>query len=56
MQSPNHLTVQVGRFKINHPEVYGLPDVGYVLFGKIGREVLATCFTICECCAPYGPP
>jgi hypothetical protein len=55
VKSPNGLTVQVGRFKINHPEVYGLPDVGYVLFGKIGREVLATCFTICECRALYEP-
>lgn len=37
----------VGQFKINHPDVYGLPDVGRVLFGKIGEEVLAICFTIC---------
>ncbi|CAK9785103.1 unnamed protein product [Cutaneotrichosporon oleaginosum] len=36
----------VGCFKLNHPEVYGLADVGFVLFGKVGREVLATSFTI----------
>jgi amino acid permease len=29
----------VGLFKRNHPEVYSLGDVGFVLAGKVGREV-----------------
>ncbi|TXT04330.1 hypothetical protein VHUM_04217 [Vanrija humicola] len=31
-------------FKINHPEVYNYSDVGYILFGKIGREYFAGAF------------
>lgn len=30
----------VGTFKINHPEVYTLADVGFIIAGPIGREVL----------------
>ena len=29
------------KFKINHPEVHTMGDAGYILFGPIGREVLA---------------
>lgn len=29
----------VGLFKRNHPEVYSMSDVGFVLAGPIGREV-----------------
>lgn len=29
------------RFKMNHPEVHNMGDAGYILFGPIGREVLA---------------
>ncbi|KAF4982339.1 hypothetical protein FZEAL_2015 [Fusarium zealandicum] len=36
----------IGVFKRNHPEVYGLDDAGYMMFGKIGREVFATVFML----------
>jgi hypothetical protein len=29
------------KFKINHPEVHTMGDAGFILFGPIGREVLA---------------
>jgi len=29
----------VGMFKIRHPHVYTLADVGQMLFGPIGREL-----------------
>jgi hypothetical protein len=29
------------RFKINHPEVHTMGDAGYILFGPVGREILA---------------
>lgn len=38
----------VGVFKINHPHVYGIDDVGFLLFGTIGREVFAVVFVLCE--------
>ncbi|GFZ50956.1 hypothetical protein JCM24511_08714 [Saitozyma sp. JCM 24511] len=30
----------VGTFKLNHPEVYTLADVGFLIGGPIGREIL----------------
>ncbi|KAM0552396.1 hypothetical protein ACHAPJ_007956 [Fusarium lateritium] len=36
----------VGVFKINHREVYGIDDVGSMLFGRIGREILGAGFTL----------
>lgn len=36
----------VGMFKLNHPEVYGIDDVGAKLFGKVGRYVLSTAFVL----------
>ena len=38
----------VGAFKIRHPEVYGVDDVGYLLFGQIGRVILGGTFCICK--------
>lgn len=29
------------QFKLNHPEVHTMGDAGYILFGPIGREILA---------------
>lgn len=34
----------VGVFKVNHRHVYGVDDVGQLLFGPIGREILAIAF------------
>lgn len=38
----------IGVFKKRHPEVYGLDDAGFMMFGKIGREVFAIIFMFCE--------
>lgn len=37
----------VGVFKLQHPEVYSIDDAGGLMFGRIGREVLATAFCLC---------
>ncbi|KAJ5138681.1 transmembrane amino acid transporter [Penicillium bovifimosum] len=34
----------VGTFKLNHPEVYAIDDVGYMLFGVPGRVVFGAIF------------
>ncbi|KAM5361780.1 hypothetical protein ACJZ2D_012894 [Fusarium nematophilum] len=36
----------VGVFKLRHPEIYGIDDVGYMIFGPIGREILAAGFVL----------
>ncbi|RKL05509.1 hypothetical protein BFJ70_g17108 [Fusarium oxysporum] len=36
----------VGVFKINHPEVYGIDDASKLMFGTVGREVLAAGFSL----------
>ncbi|KIL88141.1 hypothetical protein FAVG1_08219 [Fusarium avenaceum] len=36
----------IGVFKRRHPHVYGIDDAGYLMFGRIGREVLATVFML----------
>ncbi|KAK9421806.1 putative Amino acid transporter transmembrane domain-containing protein [Seiridium unicorne] len=36
----------VGVFKLNHPGVYGIDDVGGLLFGRVGREVLGAAFCL----------
>ena len=41
-------TYIVGVFKLNHREVYAIDDVGFKLFGVIGREVFGTAFCICK--------
>lgn len=38
----------VGAFKVKHRHVYGIDDVGHLLFGRIGREILAVAFCLCE--------
>ena len=34
----------VGVFKLKHREVYGVDDAGYLMFGRIGKELFATAF------------
>lgn len=34
----------VGVFKLNHRHVYGIDDVGQMLFGRVGKEAFATAF------------
>ncbi|KAF5266330.1 hypothetical protein FOXYS1_2833 [Fusarium oxysporum] len=36
----------IGVFKRRHPQVYGIDDAGQLMFGRIGREVLATVFML----------
>ncbi|CAG8104881.1 unnamed protein product [Penicillium olsonii] len=36
----------VGVFKKNHPSVYGIDDVGRMLFGKIGFELFGAAYTL----------
>lgn len=36
----------VGIFKLNHPEVYGIDDVGKMIFGKPGQIVMETAFVL----------
>ena len=38
----------IGAFKRNHPEVYSIDDAAALMFGRIGREVMGTCFCICK--------
>ena len=38
----------VGAFKLKHPEVYGIDDVGQLLFGRIGKEVMGVAYVLCE--------
>ncbi|CAH0026265.1 unnamed protein product, partial [Clonostachys rhizophaga] len=36
----------VGNFKLRHPQVYGIDDAGFLMFGKIGREFFAVGFCL----------
>jgi hypothetical protein len=38
----------VGIFKLRHRSIYGIDDVGQLLFGRIGRETLAAAFILCR--------
>ena len=38
----------VGITKNRYPHVYGLDDIGQLMFGRIGREVLGLAFALCK--------
>ena len=38
----------IGVFKLNHRHVYGVDDVGQIIFGRIGKEFFAVAFVGCE--------
>lgn len=38
----------VGVFKINHPEVYGIDDVGLLIFGRVGQIIFSITFVLCK--------
>ncbi len=38
----------VGVFKLRHPEVYGIDDVGRMLFGRVGFELLGAAYSLCK--------
>lgn len=35
-------------FKLNHPEVYGIDDVGRMFFGRVGFEIFGAMYTLCK--------
>lgn len=37
----------VGVFKLNHPEIYGIDDVGKLIFGRVGEIILGAGFFFC---------
>ncbi|KAE8152931.1 amino acid transporter [Aspergillus avenaceus] len=36
----------VGKFKLHHPNVYGIDDVGKMLFGRVGFELFGAAYTL----------
>lgn len=38
----------IGVFKKNHPSVYSIDDVGFLLFGRWGREFFYGAFLLCK--------
>lgn len=38
----------VGSFKMKHRFIYGIDDVGHLLFGRLGKEVFAATFIGCK--------
>lgn len=38
----------IGVFKLRHPSVYGIDDVGKMLFGRVGYELFGAMYTLCE--------
>lgn len=38
----------IGVFKKQHPSVYSIDDVGFMLFGKWGREFFYVAFLLCK--------
>lgn len=39
----------VGVFKLRHPEVYGIDDAGFLMFGLPGRILFGGAFVLCKC-------
>lgn len=44
----------VGVFKLRHRSVYGIDDAGQMIWGRIGREVLAIGFVLCKDAILFG--
>lgn len=38
----------IGAFKLRHPEVYGIDDAGWLMFGRAGCEIFGVRVCICE--------
>lgn len=45
----------IGRFKLNHREVYGIDDAATLMFGPIGRWFLSVVFCLCRFSNPFSP-
>jgi hypothetical protein len=46
----------VGTFKLKHPEVYGIDDVGRLVAGKFGYWFMGGAFCLCRSRSMPGPP
>lgn len=40
----------VGKFKLRHPDVYSVADVGYMIGGNVGREFIAVAYWLYMTC------
>ncbi|KAF5561179.1 neutral amino acid permease [Fusarium napiforme] len=38
----------IGVFKRNHPQIYGIDDAGFLIFGRVGREIFGIAFCLCS--------
>lgn len=36
----------VGKFKLRHPEVYGIDDAAGLMFGRVGKEVYGISYAL----------
>ncbi|KAG4293603.1 hypothetical protein FPRO06_00188 [Fusarium proliferatum] len=36
----------IGVFKRNHPQIYGIDDAGFLIFGRVGREIFGIAFCL----------
>ena len=43
----------IGTFKLRHREIYGIDDVGYLIFGQFGRAILSIAFCLCMLLPPH---
>lgn len=46
----------VGVFKLRHREVYGIGDVGGMLFSRPGKIFFGVAFVLCKCYIPFLCP
>lgn len=38
----------IGVFKLRHPHIYGIADLGRIMFGVVGYEIVGAAFCLCE--------
>lgn len=41
-------TYCIQAFKLSHPQVYAIDDIGYIMGGVWGRKILAIAMVLCE--------
>ena len=37
----------IGVFKLRHPHIYGIADLGRIMFGVVGYEIVGAAFCLC---------
>jgi hypothetical protein len=42
-------SLQIQDFKLRHPSIYGVDDAGFLMVGRVGREVLYVAYLLCTC-------